>query len=132
MEINVNALVPIERAVNDTKAVFETVDDIGKVIILKDNKPAYILLRYEENTKIPINTSATRLIYTLQEAMEIVLLETDNRTLHASELADRIYERKLYLQKNGEKAKANQVRARCGHYPDMFEPLPGNYIKLKG
>jgi len=37
----------------------------------------------------------------------------------------------LYLQKNGKKAQYTQIRARCGHYPDMFEALPGNFIKLK-
>lgn len=51
--------------------------------------------------------------------------------MHASKLADEIYERKLYLQKNGNKAKYTQTRARCGHYPDIFEALPGNYIRLK-
>ena len=117
---------------NEAEAVFKTVDDIGKVIILKDNKPAYSLLKYEENTKIPVSSPATKAIYTLQEAMKIVLSDDTNQTLHASELADIIYDRKLYVQKNGEKAKANQMRARCGHYPEMFEALPGNYIRLKG
>jgi antitoxin Phd len=63
--------------------------------------------------------------------MQIVLTEADNHTLHASVLADIIFERKLYTKKNGEKAQYNQIRARCGHYPDLFEALPGNYIKLK-
>lgn len=122
MEFKINSLVSIEKSISDAESVFKIVDNIGKVIILKDNKPAYILLKYEENT------DAT---YTLQEAMRLVLSEAENQMLHASELADIIYDRKLYVQKNGEKAKANQMRARCGHYPDMFEALPGNYIRLK-
>ena len=52
--------------------------------------------------------------------------------MHAAELADEIYRRRLYLKKDGSKAEYTQIRARCGHYPDMFEALPGNYIKLKG
>jgi antitoxin Phd len=131
MEININSLISIEKALNNTDDVFRIVDDMGKVIILKDNKPAYILSKYEESTEINNNKSARSSAYTLQEAMKIVLAEVENNTLHASELADIIYERKLYVQKNGEKAKYNQLRARCGHYPDMFEALPGNYIKLK-
>lgn len=131
MEISINSLVPIEKAMNEAETVFKTVDEIGKVIILKDNKPAYILLKYEENIEMPVSAPAAKTTYTLQEAMRIVLSEAENHTLHASELADIIYDRKLYVQKNGEKAKANQMRARCGHYPDMFEALPGNYIKLK-
>jgi antitoxin Phd len=58
---------------------------------------------------------------TLQEAMKIVLSEVDNKTMHASELADKIYERRLYLQKNGKKDQYTPIRARCRHYPDMFE-----------
>lgn len=130
MEIYINSLIPIEKALNEAKDVFKTVDDIGKVVILKDNKPAYILLKYEESTELH-QAPVAKATYTLQEAMKIVLSEVDNKTLHASELADIIYDRRLYLQKNGEKAKANQMRARCGHYPQMFEALLGNYIKLK-
>lgn len=131
MEININSLVSIEKALNNVDGVFEIVDDVGKVIILKDNKPAYIISKYEESTEINSNKATASGNYTLQEAMKIVLSEVENNTLHASELADIIYERKLYVQKNGEKAKYNQLRARCGHYPDMFEALPGNFIKLK-
>ncbi|QHA01055.1 MULTISPECIES: hypothetical protein [Dehalobacter] len=131
MEININSLVSIERVLKEAEAVFRTVDEIGKVIILENNEPAYILLKYEGNDKMPVNLSADRTTYTLQEAMKIVLSEAKNRTLHASELADIIYDKKLYVQKNGEKAKYNQIRARCGHYPEIFEALPGNYIRLK-
>lgn len=131
MEININSLVSIERVLKETEAVFTTVDEIGKVIVLKNNEPAYILLKYEGNDRMPVNPSADRTTYTLQEAMRIVLSEAKDKTLHASELADIIYDRKLYVQKNGEKAKYNQMRARCGHYPEMFEALPGNYIRLK-
>ena len=81
---------------------------------------------------MPVCIPAAKTTHTLQEAMKIVLSEAANQTLHASELADIIYDRKLYVQKNGEKAKANQMRARCGNYPEMFEALPGNYIRLKG
>lgn len=131
MDISINSLIPIEKVIYETEEVFAVVDDIGKVVILKDNKPAYILLKYEENAEVIGSTPAAKATYTLQEAMKIILSEVKNQTLHASELADAIYDRKLYVQKNGEKAKANQMRARCGHYLDMFEALPGNYIKLK-
>ena len=131
MEININSLVSIEKALNNVDEVFKFVDDIGKVIVLKDNKPAYIISKYEEVAEINTNKTSASNTFTLQEAMKIVLTEVENNTLHASELADIIYERKLYVQKNGEKAKYNQLRARCGHYPDMFEALPGNFIKLR-
>ncbi|MGB4184655.1 MAG: hypothetical protein WBI88_01250 [Caldicoprobacterales bacterium] len=69
--------------------------------------------------------------YTLHEAMRIVFSEAENKTMHAAELADEIYKRRLYLKKDGSKAEYTQIRARCGHYPYMFEALPGNLIRLK-
>lgn len=131
MEININGLIPIEKILNEVNSVFDIVDNLGKVMILKDNRPAYILLKYEESVEVKTNTPAATARYTLHEAMKIVLSEVEDRILHASELADIIYERKLYTQKNGEKAKYNQLSARCGQYPEMFESLSGNYIKLK-
>ena len=128
MEINIKKLISIEKVLKNTKDVLEMVEQDGKVIILKDNEPAYVLCKYNE---VNINGTCDKLNITLQEAMKIVLSEVENKTLHASKLADIIYDRKLYVQKNGEKAKYNQLRARCGHYSDMFEALPGNYIKLK-
>jgi antitoxin Phd len=68
---------------------------------------------------------------TLQEAMEIVLKEVKAMKMHAAELSDKIYRRKLYLKKYGTQAMHNQIRARCGHYPEMFKALPGNIIQLK-
>ncbi|WP_339060206.1 hypothetical protein [Tepidibacillus marianensis] len=131
MDIKIDSLIPFDTLRNDLEHVFSVVEKNGKVVLLKDNKPAYILLKYDTQT-IEVNTVPGKQInYTLQEAMTIVLSEAENKTMHASKLADEIYERRLYLQKNGNKAQYTQIRARCGHYPDMFEALPGNYIKLK-
>lgn len=131
MDIKIDSLIPFDTLRTDLEHVFSVVEKNGKVILLKDNKPGYIVLKYDNKT-IEADTIPERQIsYTLQEAMKIVLSEAENKTMHASKLADEIYERRLYLQKNGTKAQYTQIRARCGHYPDMFEALPGNYIKLK-
>ena len=131
MDIKIDSLIPFDTLRTDLEHVFSVVEKNGKVVLLKDNKPVYIILKYETQA-IEANTIPDKQInYTLQEAMKIVLSEAENKTLHASKLADEIYERRLYLQKNGNKAQYTQIRARCGHYPDMFEALPGNFIKLK-
>ena len=131
MEIKIDSLIPFDTLRTDLEHVFSVVEKNGKVVLLKDNKPVYIILKYETQA-IEANTIPDKQInYTLQDAMKIVLSEAENKTLHASKLADEIYERRLYLQKNGNKAQYTQIRARCGHYPDMFEALPGNFIKLK-
>ncbi len=132
MEVSLESLMSYEKLKTDLDEVFEVVEKNGKVVILKDNEPVYILLNYDRNSgpieKI-LGPSTPKL--TLQEAMKLVLKDTEGRKMHAAELADEIYKRRLYLKKDGTQAKYNQVRARCGHYPDMFEALPGNIIQLK-
>lgn len=46
-------------------------------------------------------------------------------------ITDEIYECRLYLKKNGNKAEYKQMTARCSRYSDMFEALLGNFIKLR-
>jgi antitoxin Phd len=132
MDVKIESLIPFDTLRTDLEHVFSVVEKNGKVVLLKDNKPAYIVLKYDAEGIVAENITDKHANYTLQEAMKIVLSEAENKTMHASELADEIYKRRLYLQKNGKKAQYTQIRARCGHYPDMFEALPGNYIKLKG
>lgn len=131
MDIKIESLIPFDTLRTDLEHVFSVVEKNGKVVLLKDNKPAYILMQYDTQAIEVDKVPDKQINYTLQEAMKIVLLEVENKTMHASKLADEIYERRLYLQKNGNKAQYTQIRARCGHYPDMFEALPGNFIRLK-
>lgn len=132
MDIRIDSLIPFDSLKTNIDHVFSVVDKNGKVVLLKDNKPAYIVLKYDENNLADTGIGMQEMPnYTLHEAMKIVLSEAENKTMHAAELADEIYRRRLYLKKDGSKAEYTQIRARCGHYPDMFEALPGNYIKLK-
>ncbi len=132
MEVSLESLISYDKLKTDVDDVFKVVEKNGKVVILKDNEPVYILLKYDRISgpieKI-LNPSTPKL--TLQEAMKLVLKETQGRKMHAAELSDEIFKRNLYLKKDGTQAKYNQVRARCGHYPNMFEALPGNIIQLK-
>ena len=132
MDIKIDSLIPFDSLKTNIEHVFSVVDKNGKVVLLKDNKPVYIVLKYDENHLSDAGIGMQEMPnYTLHEAMRIVLSEAENKTMHAAELADEIYRRRLYLKKDGSKAEYTQIRARCGHYPDMFEALPGNYIKLK-
>lgn len=132
MEVSLDSLIPFEKINTDADSVFEIVEKNGKVVLLRDNKPLYIIMKYDaavDSIKRAANIETSK--YTLQEAMRIVLSEAVDNTMHAAALADEIFNRRLYIQKNGGKAQYNQIRARCGHYPDMFEALPGNFVKLK-
>jgi antitoxin Phd len=132
MDIRIDSLIPFASLKTNIDHVFSVVEKNGKVVLLKDNKPVYIVLKYDENNLTDVGISMSEMPnYTLHEAMRIVLSEAENKTMHAAELAYEIYKRRLYLKKDGSKAEYTQIRARCGHYPDMFEALPGNYIKLK-
>lgn len=132
MDIRIDSLIPFDSLKTNIDHVFSVVDKNGKVVLLKDNKPVYIVLKYDENNLTDTGIDMQEMPnYTLHKAMKIVLSEAENKTMHAAELADEIYRRRLYLKKDGSKAEYTQIRARCGHYPDMFEALPGNYIKLK-
>lgn len=130
--MSLESLISYEKLNTELDNVFKIVEEKGKVVILKDNEPMYILLKYDQNLgpieKILGSSIPKR---TLQEAMKIVLKEVAGRKMHAAELSDEIYKRELYLKKDGTQAKYNQIRSRCGHYPEMFEALPGNVIQLK-
>lgn len=114
--------------------VFDLVDEYEQVVLLQNNRPAYIITKAEATmqlSKLYRNDQYKKTEYTLQEAMEIVLSKTEGNTMHAADLADAIYQNGLYFKKDGTKAEYNQIRARCGHYPNKFEALPGNIIKLR-
>lgn len=133
MDIKIDSLISFDAMRVDLDQVFSMVEKNGKVVLLKDNMPVYLILKYDAAR--PIHTSLLHgegIHYTLHKAMQIVLSEAENQTMHASKLADEVYSRRLYLQKNGSKAQYTQIRARCGRYPDLFQALPGNYIKLSG
>jgi len=132
MNVKIDSLIPFDSLQTDLNYVLSVVEKNRKVVLLKDNKPAYIVLKYDENHSTDTGIIMQKMPnYTLHEAMRIVLSEAENKTMHAAELADEIYRRRLYLKKDGSKAEYTQIRARCGHYPDMFEALPGNIIRLK-
>ncbi len=134
IDIKIETLIPFKKIQEEPDDVFKVVDTYGQVVLFKNNAPAYIIMKPQEAIKAsqeqakPLPKPSA---YTLQEAMRIVLLDAEDNKMHAAELADEVYERGLYVQKNGEKAKYNQMRARCGHYPEMFEALKGNIIRLR-
>jgi antitoxin Phd len=132
MEINLENLIPFEILKSDLDTALKVVDEKGQIVILKDNQPTYIITRYKAGSSLPETyTQRKSSTYTLQEAMKIVLQEQKEKNMHAADIADEIYRRGLYYKKDGGKAQYNQIRARASHYPQMFEALKGNVIKLK-
>lgn len=170
MEINIESLIPYERIKKNPEAVFKLVEKNDTVVILKNNQPAYLIIKYEagaekaeKNIVMSADSSAaeapvpkkrgrkpkseaaqpTRKAKAakksaditprlkLHDAIKIVLNETESKEMSASELAEVLYQRGLYSKRDGNKAPANQLRARITNYPELFEALPGNVIKLK-
>jgi antitoxin Phd len=131
LDITLESLIPFENLFSDLNNVLHTVDSKGQVIILKDNKPAYVIVSFKEGLNLPFNTlNKKKSQYTLHEAMKIVLLEKESKKMHAAELSEEIFKRGLYYKKDGGKARYNQIRARANNYPDLFITLEKNYIKL--
>jgi antitoxin Phd len=136
MKIPLNSLIPLEQLIADVSKVLEVVNENGTVVLLQNNMPAYIITKYgEDDDEMQVDFGGndygvSRSDYKLHEAMKIVLEEQPDKTMHAADLADEIYRRRLYLKKNGGKAEATQIRARCANYDKMFESLPKNRIRL--
>jgi len=43
-----DSLIPFDSLKTNIEHVFSVVDKNGKAVLLKDNKPAYIVLKYDE------------------------------------------------------------------------------------
>ena len=92
MEVSLDSLIPFEKINTDADSVFEIVEKNGKVVLLRDNKPLYIIMKYDaavDSIKRAANIETSK--YTLQEAMRIVLSETVDNTIHAADLADETF-----------------------------------------
>jgi antitoxin Phd len=128
--ISIKMLVAVEQLIEQPEDTFDIVEKYGKAVILKNNKPSYVLTKYEEDGSL----GEKRVIapnYKLHEAMRIVLNEHPEKMMHATELADEIYNRGLYRKKDDTKAMANQIRARSEKYDHLFEVQSKNMIKLR-
>jgi len=136
MKIPLNSLIPLEQLFGDASKVLELVNENGTVVLLQDNKPAYIISKYGEvdhEMQVDLDShdyGMSSSHYKLHEAMQIVLEDQQDKTMHAADLAEEIYRRNLYLKKNGTKAEATQIRARSANYRELFTVLPKNRIKL--
>ncbi|WP_211233507.1 hypothetical protein [Thermicanus aegyptius] len=78
MDVKIDSLIPFDSLRTDLKHVFSVVEKNGKVVLLKDNKPAYIVLKYDADGIDVENIPDKHANYTLQEAMKIVLSEVEN------------------------------------------------------
>ena len=132
MLFDLNRVIPYEQLLNDTEAILHLVMEEGELIVFKDNKPAFVISEFSNVSKGVSYEVIEKPDYTLQDAMKTVLIEQLDRTMHAAKLADEIFKRHLYWRKDGNMAKYNQIRARVGHYPQMFEALPKNVIRYIG
>ena len=68
---------------------------------------------------------------TLHEAIKDVLSKKNNKTASTQYISNEIYKNNLYLKKDGGKAQPSQIFLRARNYPDLFEVIDRNTIKLK-
>jgi antitoxin Phd len=74
MEIKIDSLIPFDLLRTELSMFFPVVEKNGKVVLLKDNKPAYIVLKYDVEGIVAENTTEKHANYTLQEAMKISVI----------------------------------------------------------
>lgn len=77
-----------------------------------------------------MNLSQKERKYTLWEAMEIVLSEKADKTMHVKDIAHEVTIRGLYYQLDGNPVKPNQIGVRAWHRPHCFRRLKGNRVQL--
>lgn len=68
---------------------------------------------------------------TLHEAMVEVLKDCQGGMMRANDLAAEINRRRLYRMRDGRPVEAQQIHARVGNYPHLFEK-EGTFIKRAG
>ncbi len=66
----------------------------------------------------------------LHEAMTLVLKRYGDKGLRPQDLADIIFNERLYLTQSGSKADINQIYARRAKYPHIFDLVNG-IVKLR-
>ena len=74
MEIKIDSLIPFDLLRTELSMFFPVVEKNGKVVLLKDNKPACIVLKYDVEGIVAENTTEKHANYTLQEAMKISVI----------------------------------------------------------
>ena len=133
ININIETLIPFERIQEEPDEIFKVVDIYGQAVLLKNNAPAYIIMKPQEAIKAnqeqakPLPYPST---YTLQEAMRIVLwMPRITRCTHQN-LPMLYVERFIYT----EKRRKGQIQSNaCKVWPLSrdVEALKGNIIRLR-
>ena len=132
MCVDLESIVPMELLRTDLDYVLCLVQKKGRVVLINENRPVLVLAEcalWTDSTPKTEPDNAKPM--TLHEAMRVVLMDAPERMLHVAQLAEEIYNRRLYTKKDGNKADYPQLRARCSHYPEMFEVLPKNNVRLR-
>jgi len=133
MDIRLSNFISIDELDTAIKEKLRKLDEGEELILIDKNRPAFAISRISDDVENDTEAKQYQMRpdYALHEAMEIVLKEQHENTMHAAELADEIFKRKLYWKRDGKMAEYNQIRARVDHYPDMFIAMKDNMIKLK-
>ncbi len=80
VDIKIDSLIPFDSLKTNIDHVFSVVDKNGKVVLLKDNKPVYIVLKYDENNLADAGIGMQEMPnYTLHEAMKLFYLRQKTR-----------------------------------------------------
>lgn len=99
--MDISKFVAYSRLLESPEDIMDLVDEKGEVIIIKDDEPLYVIQNINQREIKEERSEFQKPVenITLHVAMERVLSQVDGHTLHAAELADEIYNQKLYFKK---------------------------------
>ena len=127
MKLSLDGIVGVEELKNNFDKVAEKLKVYEEIIIVdKEGMPKYKLSYLKLNEIVRPKAKCA----TLVEAIERVLSVEPGNTLHVDQIVKDIEWGNLYFKKDGSRAKREDVRATAQNYPDKFECLKGNNIRL--
>ncbi len=108
--------------------VIEKIRTYGEVLVIGDNEKEVLKVSFFNMGEVKRPKAKC---VTLVEALERVLTVAPEDAVHVDQIVNDIASANLYFKKDGSLVKREDVRATAQNYPQKFECLKGNRIRLK-
>ena len=123
-----DAIVGEKTLQENLELVKEKIRIYGEVLVIGDNEKEVLKVSFFNMGEVKRPKAKC---VTLVEALERVLISAPEDAVHVDQIVNDIASANLYFKKDGSLAKREDIRATAQNYPQKFECLKGNYIKLK-
>lgn len=128
MSHSINTIIGEDALKEHFDLVKEKLKTYGEVIVIGNDGEKVYKITYLKMSEIKRPKAKCA---TLVEAIEVALKYAPEDAVHVDQIVMDIDYGKLYYKKDGSLVKREDVRATAQNYPQKFECLKGNYIRLK-